>query len=300
MKIFVITENAKATDELCSGARYRADEVALISLNATNILENAADTIYAIAVPQGAMYEDAFGTILDIIRQQQPDALYIEPTRRLKVISGRLAAALGTSAVTDVMSFEADGYATSMYFGGVAMRRQSPTATTAIFTIASGTFEAGGATGANQTVALDFLAPSCAGKLLSSEQLPPQEVDLTAAKRVIAVGRGSVAEADLQMIYDLGKAIGAELGCTRPITENEGWLPRELYIGISGVSCKPDLYIGIGLSGQMQHTVGVNRSRVFCAINKDKNAPIFKQADYGLVADLYAAVPRLTAGLAQA
>jgi electron transfer flavoprotein alpha subunit len=299
MRIFVITETTKATAELCSGARDTGAEVSLVSIGGTNIVEKAADRVYLISPPEGSLYEDAFGTVLALISREHPDAVYFEPTRRLKVISGRLAASLKTSAIIDVMDFAADGYTTTMYFGGVAMRKQRPVQGTAIYTVGSGTFEVTEGNGINETVTLDFIAPTQGVKLLATEQLPPQDVDLTAAKRVVCVGRGIAHEEDLTMIRQLCVAMGAELGCTRPITENEGWLPRELYVGISGVTLKPDVYMGIGLSGQMQHTVGVNRSKVFVAINKDKNAPIFQQADYGLIADLYAVVPEITTALAQ-
>jgi electron transfer flavoprotein alpha subunit len=99
------------------------------------------------------------------------------------------------------------------------------------------------------------------------------------------------------MIEELAAVMGAEVGCTRPIAEEEKWLPREVYIGVSGVILAPEVYLGIGLSGQVQHTVGINRAKLIFAINKDKNAPIFKQADYGIVADLYKIVPALTVAL---
>jgi electron transfer flavoprotein alpha subunit len=300
MKILVITENIKATSELCSGARGMGTEVGLVSIGGMNIIDNVADRVYLITPPADNLYESAFKTILALVRQEQPNALFIEPTCRLKVISGRLAANLGTSVITDIMGFEDDGYTTTMYFGGAAMRKQRPVRGVAIYTVAPGTFETIHNSGTNEVVSLDFISPSYGVKVLSTEQLPVQDVDLTAAKRVVGVGRGIAHEKDLAMIRTFCETIGAELGCTRPITENEGWLPREFYIGISGVTLKPDIYMGIGISGQMQHTVGINRSKVFIAINKDKNAPIFKQVDYGLIADLYAVLPEITSALMQA
>jgi electron transfer flavoprotein alpha subunit len=296
MKTFVITEYAKATRELCSGARSLGDEVALISIDRSNMVDGVADIVYAITLPEGSIYEDAFDTIRELVDQKKPDRVFFEPTRRLKIISGRLAASFHTSTVTDVIEFE-DGYAKTRFFGGVAVRKSKPVQMPALYTLSSGTFEEDSLNGANQMVELDFITPVLGARLLSTEDLPPQEVDLTEAKRVVGVGRGIAAEEDLDMIRDLCGAINAELGCTRPVTESEGWLPKELYIGISGVTLKPDIYLGIGLSGQMQHTVGVNRARVFMAINKDKNAPVFNQSDYGLIADLYDVVPAITQAL---
>jgi electron transfer flavoprotein alpha subunit len=126
---------------------------------------------------------------------------------------------------------------------------------------------------------------------------PPSSVNLAAAKKVVCPGRGITKQEDLAMIQDLAKVLSAEIGCTRPLAEGLDWLPRERYIGVSGAFIKPDLYLGIGVSGQVQHTVGITDSHVVVAINKDKSAPIFSQADYGIVGDLYAIVPALIAAL---
>lgn len=93
----------------------------------------------------------------------------------------------------------------------------------------------------------------------------------------------------------LADALGGEIGCTRPIAEEFHWLPEERCIGLSGVQVKPDLYLGIGVSGQVQHVTGFRNAKVIAAVNKDENAPIFKAADLGIVGDLYDIVPKLIA-----
>ncbi|MCL1848011.1 MAG: FAD-binding protein, partial [Coriobacteriia bacterium] len=118
-----------------------------------------------------------------------------------------------------------------------------------------------------------------------------------AASRVVGGGRGFGAEADLGLARDLAAALGAELACSRPITESENWMARERYIGVSGAVIKPELYFAVGISGQIQHMVGVSQARTIVAINKDKNAPVFKHADVGIVGDLYDLLPALTAAL---
>ncbi|EGH1472319.1 hypothetical protein IDQ71_001060 [Salmonella enterica] len=118
-------------------------------------------------------------------------------------------------------------------------------------------------------------------------------VDLSKAKRVIGVGRGLAAQSDLDMVHKLATVLGAEVGCSRPIAEGENWMERERYIGVSGVLLKSDLYLTLGISGQIQHMVGGNGAKIIVAINKDKNAPIFNYADYGLVGDIYKVVPAL-------
>lgn len=305
MKALILTEDRKASRELCAGARALADEVGLISITGSSVdggssvggsdvADGVADRVLTVTLPDGYLYEEAFETVAALVTREQPDLVLVQPTRRVKIIAGRLAARLGTSVVTEVTSLASGGEATSMYFGGAALRRQRPVGTPALYAVNPGALDCGVASGANTPVAVDFVAPAHRLTRISTRALPAQAVDLTEARRVVAIGRGLASEADLPLVREFCAAVGAELGCSRPIAETEGWLPRGVYIGVSGVSLKPELYVGVGISGQMQHVVGVSRAKVFAAINKDKNAPIFKQADLGLVGDLYAVLPQLT------
>jgi electron transfer flavoprotein alpha subunit len=108
----------------------------------------------------------------------------------------------------------------------------------------------------------------------------------------VGVGRGVAKKEDLTLGEGLAEALGAELGCTRGIGDY-GWLSEERVIGLSGAKTKPDLYVAVGVSGQIQHTVGISSAKLIVAINKDKNAPIFRLADYGIIGDLYQVVPAL-------
>ena len=99
------------------------------------------------------------------------------------------------------------------------------------------------------------------------------------------------------MARDLCDKIGGGLGCSRPLTEGVNWLPTEVYVGVSGLMLSPKVYIAAGISGQMQHMVGCNRATTLFAINKDKNAPVFKQCDYGIVGDIYKVLPALIEAL---
>jgi electron transfer flavoprotein alpha subunit len=121
--------------------------------------------------------------------------------------------------------------------------------------------------------------------------------DITVAKTVVCVGRGMERQEDITLASQLADLIGGEIGCTRPISEELHWLPDDLCIGLSGVQVKPDLYIGLGVSGQIQHVTGIRGARVICAVNKDENAPIFQAADLGIVGDLYKVTPQLVAEL---
>ena len=123
-----------------------------------------------------------------------------------------------------------------------------------------------------------------------------QAVDLGQAERIVAVGRGIKSQENIPLAEKLAKAMGAEVAASRPICDN-GWLPMERQIGSSGQTVAPKLYVALGISGAIQHLVGMKGSRTIVAINKDAEAPIFEVADYGIVGDLFEIAPALIAEL---
>jgi electron transfer flavoprotein alpha subunit len=123
-----------------------------------------------------------------------------------------------------------------------------------------------------------------------------QAVDLSQAERIVAIGRGIKAQEHLALAEKLASALGAELAASRPICDN-GWLPMERQIGSSGQTVAPRLYVALGISGAIQHVVGMKGSRTIVAVNKDPDAPIFEIADYGIAGDLFEIAPALIAEL---
>lgn len=295
MKAFVLAEHTDAAQELCAGARTLADEVVLVTIGGVEAPAASADKVLHVALPDGAVYDDAADSVAAAFDAEQPGVVLVEPTRHNKVVAGKLAAHAGASVITDVTEFEGD-VASSMYFGGVGVKKQKATGT-AFYTVGTGTFAGAAASGANATEEVAWVAPAKAVKLVSSTVIEKSGVDLHKADVVVSVGRGFGAEEDLQMARDLCDKLGAGLGCSRPMTEGVNWLPTEVYVGVSGQVLSPKAYIACGISGQMQHMVGCNRAETLFAINKDKNAPIFKQCDYGLVGDIYTVLPALVAAL---
>jgi electron transfer flavoprotein alpha subunit len=150
--------------------------------------------------------------------------------------------------------------------------------------------EAGSAEVETFTPALD------AAKIRQKPEAPFREsaraVDLTAAERIVAVGRGIKEKENIPVVEELAKALGAELAASRPICD-AGWLPMERQVGSSGQTVAPKLYVAIGISGAIQHLVGMKGAKTIVAINKDANAPIFEAADYGIAGDLFEVVPAL-------
>jgi electron transfer flavoprotein alpha subunit len=126
-----------------------------------------------------------------------------------------------------------------------------------------------------------------------------QTVDLASAPVIVSVGRGIKEQDNIPIVEELAKALGAELAASRPICDN-GWLPMERQVGSSGQTVSPKLYLAVGISGAIQHLVGMKGSKSVIAINKDRDAPIFEVADYGVVGDLFEVVPALTAAVKKA
>ena len=145
--------------------------------------------------------------------------------------------------------------------------------------------------------ALDALTPD--REILGVESAAKEEVDLSKAEIIVAAGRGVGGADKMGVIEDLAKALGAEIAASRPVIDN-GWLPRDRQIGSSGQTVAPKLYVAAGISGAIQHLVGMKGSNTIVAINKDPNAPIFAVARYGIVGDLHEVLPALTAAVKEA
>jgi len=144
-----------------------------------------------------------------------------------------------------------------------------------------------------ETVSLDLTGVTPSRRLLGRSQAPKGDVDLASASIIVAGGRGLKQKENFSLISELADALGGAVGASRPVVDAE-WLPREYQIGSSGQTVAPKLYVAVGISGAIQHLVGMQNSRCIVAINKDAEAPIFKVAHYGIVDDLFKVVPALT------
>jgi electron transfer flavoprotein alpha subunit len=243
---------------------------------------------------------DAYTSALRQLLAQAPhDYVLLPHTYQVRDFLPKLATALGTVAVSDVVAHRVEA-------GAVVLVRQlfqGKVNSDVTFTGAAPHFASlqAGAYRADQVregslVVEKFTPVMAAGDVrtrpLERFRESARAVDLSAAELIVAVGRG-IKEADnIPLIQELANVMGAELAASRPICD-AGWLPMERQVGSSGQTVGPKLYMAIGISGAIQHLVGMKGSRTIVAINKDPNAPIFEVADYGIVGDLFQVVPAL-------
>lgn len=300
--IFVVTEDAAMLNELCAGAKTLADRVSAVVFGDEAAARAAAgcgaDEILYAPIGEENSPEDFAAPIADAVKKNAKAFVFVGNTILGRALAGKLGVLLDTAVFSNVADFgttEDSLSFTRTVYGGTAVRRLTYTAAYGVLTLNGGAFEVSEAL--PETAAF---APLCeavpAGiKRVARNEKHQTTVNLAAAKRIVDVGRGLAAEEDLALCRALAAAIGAEVGCSRPVAENNKWMSQ--YMGITGVQVKPDLIITVGVSGQVQHIGGISNSKVIVAINKDKNAPIFKSCDFGLVGDLYKILPQLTAKL---
>jgi electron transfer flavoprotein alpha subunit len=309
-EFWAFSEKPALLAELISGASQLAaaqgGSAAALVLGSQADAERAfslgAHKVYWLGEKGAHLVDDFVPTLAALAKEKHPAALLVGATKTGKAVAGRLAANLGVTTLTDLKAVESAGgtfQVRHMIFGGGAVREEKPKGALMLATAGLGIFEplavAAGKTG--ELVPVTFVAPAWQVKVVGSKPKPASTVNLAAAKKVVCAGRGVGKQEDLAMVTELARLLDGEVGCTRPLAEGLDWLPRERYIGVSGAFIKADLYIGLGVSGQVQHTVGVNDSRIIVAINKDEHAPIFEQADYGIAGDLYQVVPALIQAL---
>lgn len=228
------------------------------------------------------------------------DLILIGSSRRGRTLAPRLAQKLGAGCVTDASRFNMDGASPvtkRVALGGNTLKEEVITTPLAVIAVSPGTFEASPGGDGGKTVEVALELPASGATTTDTQAKSSGAANIEQAAVVVCMGRGVASQDDIPMVKALAQALGGEIAGTRPLAYELGWLSEDRMIGISGKSVSPDLYVAVGLSGQIQHSVSIRDSKIILAINKDKNALIFQMADYGIVGDLYDIVPKLTEAL---
>lgn len=232
------------------------------------------------------------------IAEVSPTLILVGSTKRGREVAGRLAGALDLPAATGVTAIriEPDGIRVDREaLSGNAVAVERIVRRPAIVAVMPGAVAPSPSVvaGAERR---EHTAPPCSPLTERTEVRPKAggELEIEKAERIVTIGRGLKKKEDLGIIEALAKSLSAEVGCTRPLAAEAGWLTDDHWIGLTGHRVHPKLYVAVGVSGAVQHLVGMRSSKIVVAINKDPNAPIFVQADYRITGDLYQIVPALT------
>jgi electron transfer flavoprotein alpha subunit len=262
--------------------------------------------VYAIESPKLEPYTpDTFAYVLKEFLQKHPAKLVLMPhTYQVRDFVPKLATALETTAISDVIGYKYDNgkllFTRQMFQGKFVADVSFAGSGPCFVTFQNGSFRAdkveAGAAGAApapiETVNIDVPDGVVRNHPQGVFKEAKQAVDLTQAEIIVSVGRGIKEQKNIELAKELADAIGGELAASRPICDN-GWLPMDRQIGSSGQTVAPKLYLALGISGAIQHIVGMKGSRSIVAINKDAEAPIFEIADYAVVGNLFDIVPPL-------
>ncbi|MDH2323886.1 FAD-binding protein [Providencia rettgeri] len=307
--VWVFSDMTSRLPELIGGALTLGEQVNVLTLDdaqSSQAFQLGATHVFQLSgKPDDRIIEDYADTIVTTIKQHGDNGLLLLPnTRRGKLLAARLGARLQASVSNDAATVTVESgkpVIKHMVYGGLAFGQETLNSSFSVATLTTGTFEAAqnnaSLSGTAQTA--PWVEPKQSIVRASIQKKAGNSVELDKARLVVSVGRGIGSQENIAIAKKLADTIGAEIACSRPVAENEKWMEHERYVGISNLMLKPELYLAVGISGQIQHMVGANGAQTIVAINKDKNAPIFQFADYGIVGDLFKILPVLTQQLAK-
>jgi electron transfer flavoprotein alpha subunit len=245
--------------------------------------------------------EPATDAVASLYEKEKPDLVLFGFTSDSREVAGRLAARLGVGLISnanDIAAKDGGFVAKVPYFGGAKIATMRANSKPAIVLVRPKSFEASEAGGAAEVKELDISIGDGSKRAHITERVAEasEKVKLEDARVVISGGRGMGGPQNFPLLEDLANALGGAVGASRAVVD-AGWVPYSMQVGQTGKSVRPGVYIAVGISGAMQHTVGMKTSKVIIAINKDAEAPIMKMADLGVVGDALKIVPALTAAV---
>ena len=291
--------------ELLAKARELGDAEAVAlgpgaAAAALELGKHGAGTVYVNEDAAFAEYlaEPATDTMEALVREHSPDLLLFGFTTDSREVAGRLAARLGTGLISNALDVAAagDGFTARVpYFGGAKVAEYRANAKPAIVLLRPKSVEASETGGQAQVVevAATVGGGSRRARVLERKTEAQDKVKLEDATVVVAGGRGLGGAENFSLLEQLAEGLGGAVGASRAVVD-AGWVPYSMQVGQTGKTVRPGVYIAAGISGAMQHTVGMKASKLIIAINKDAEAPIMKMADLGVVGDALKILPKLT------
>jgi len=236
--------------------------------------------------------------LFQVVSERRPRLVVGLARKNVREVFGRAAQRLGAACANNCIDIEIAGDIIRIrrpVLGGGYVAVQELAGSPVFATLQPDAFKSSPNSSAKKPVvtSIDMTPKNGLIKIIDKRLAEKSGVDLSVAERVVAVGRGFRKKEDLGLAEELAGLLGAEIGCSRPISSDLKWLPEDRHIGLSGKWIRPKLYIAIGISGQIQHVVGVKKAKTILAINNDPNSPIHREADYSVIADLYEFLPVL-------
>jgi electron transfer flavoprotein alpha subunit len=302
VNVVVFSDRSDLLLELIAGARQAINEgkVHAITLekDGKDAIAHGADLVHTLDAPDQNPWTLA-QAVTKLAESTDAKLILIGATKRGRAFAGLVAGRLDAAYAAEVSEIDlktGTPVARRMLLSGNTNGRIEYTKDRIVVTANPKTWEPlaadSGRTGETQALTAE---PSGRLQLLQVHKKAEGGVNLAQAKIVVGAGRGVKKKEDLQMVEDLAQSLGGAVGCSRPLAADLKWLGEEHWIGLSGNVIRPRLYLACGISGQIQHLTGCRSSKTIVAINSDENAPIFENADYGIVGDIYEVLPKLTA-----
>jgi electron transfer flavoprotein alpha subunit len=266
------------------------------------------DRVYTVEHDLLANYTaDGFTAALEqLIRKTNPSVVLFPHTYQVRDFAPKLATRFDKVLISDSVGLRVESgspiFVRQLFQGKLNADVKPGGGEPHFVSIQAGAFRADqveAGTSQVEQFAVELTADMLRAKPLEPFRESARAVDLTSAEIIVSVGRGIKEKDNIPIVEELAKALGAELAASRPICDN-GWLPMERQVGSSGQTVSPKMYVAVGISGAIQHLVGMKGAKTIVAINKDANAPIFEVADYGIVGDLFEVVPALVAEIKKA
>ena len=283
--VLVFSESAELGQQLSGGA------AAVVAKAGRSV------TLAALAAGEESAGSDALAAaILKVVGSTGAKMILIPATRRGKEIGGYLAGLLGCGIIGEVKAIDHDGGGFRFIrglFGGRFEAQIRGVSEKGVVLVLPRALESAGAPPA-KTIAIS--SSGIVAKSHRTEVRPKEKSasNIEDAKVIVSGGRGVKKKEDFALLEELAKAAGGMVGCSRPIAQDLRWLSADHWVGLSGHKVKPRLYFACGISGQVQHLAGIGDAKIVVALNSDANAPIFQNADYGIVGDLYQLLPAIT------